>query len=115
MFRTFIEVPPFTKRWNELGLTDEDLLNLQLLLLKNPEAGPVIRGTGGVRKLRFAFDNRGKSGSARVCYVDFEEFGTIYLITVYAKAKKESLTAEEKNILEKLVKTLKEEAAKGRR
>ena len=45
MFRTLIEVPPFTKRWNELGLTDEDLLNLQLLLLKNPEAGPVIRGT----------------------------------------------------------------------
>lgn len=41
MIRTFIEVPLFTKRWREIGLTDDDLLQLQIMLLKDPESGPV--------------------------------------------------------------------------
>ena len=51
--RTFIEVPFFTKRWKEIGLTDEELTALQLLLLKDPQSGPVMEGTGGIRKVRF--------------------------------------------------------------
>ncbi len=85
------------------------------MLLKNPDAGPVIEGTGGIRKLRFAFANRGKSGSARVCYVDFAEYGVTYLITVYQKSEKESLTAKEKAVLKQLVKTLAHEVAQKRR
>ena len=42
MIRTFIEVPLFTKRWREIGLNDDDLLHLQIMLLKDPESGPVI-------------------------------------------------------------------------
>ena len=48
MKRTFIEVPLFTKRWSEIGLTDKDLRRLQIMLLKDPESGPVIEGTGGI-------------------------------------------------------------------
>lgn len=59
MNRTFIEVPLFTKRWREIGLTDDDLLQLQIMLLKDPESGPIIEGTSGIRKVRFPLENRG--------------------------------------------------------
>ena len=49
MNRTFIEVPMFTKKWHELGLTDDDLRNLENVLLKNPKDGDAIQGTGGLR------------------------------------------------------------------
>ena len=92
MIRTFIEIP-----------------------LKNPESGPVMEGTGGIRKVRFPLENRGKSGSVRVCYTDFAEYEVTYLITAFEKKSQENLTNEEKNVLKKLVKSLKEETAKNRR
>lgn len=113
--RTFIEVPLFTKRWKEIGLDDSDLLNLQIMLLKNPLSGPVMEGTGGIRKVRFPLENKGKSGSIRVCYTDFEEYEVTYLITAFTKNEQDNLSSEEKNVLKKLVKALKEEAAKNRR
>lgn len=115
MKRTFIEVPLFTKRWKEIGLSDEDLLALQIMLLKNPESGPVMEGTGGIRKVRFALENRGKSGSVRVCYTDFDEYEVTYLITAFTKNEQSNLSDEEKNVLKKLVKALKDETAKNRR
>ena len=57
-----------------MGLDDSDLIRLQEELLADPKAGDVIRGTGGVRKMRFAFKHRGKSGSTRIIYVDFEVY-----------------------------------------
>lgn len=62
MIRTFIEVPIFTKRWKEMGLGDDELKALQIMLLKDPEVGVVMEGTGGIRKVRFAVANKGKSG-----------------------------------------------------
>ena len=97
------------------GLSDEDLLALQIMLLKNPESGPVMEGTGGIRKVRFALENRGKSGSVRVCYTDFAEYEVTYLITAFTKNEQTNLSDEEKNVLKKLVKALKEETAKNRR
>ena len=107
MQRAFIELPLFTRRWKELGLHDDELLRLQLLLLKDPAAGPLMEGTGGIRKIRFPLENRGKSGSIRVCYADFEEEERIYLITAFAKAKQENLTDSEKAVLKKLIQKLK--------
>ena len=115
MIRTFIEVPLFTKRWREIGLGDSELQSLQIMLLKDPESGPVMEGTGGIRKVRFPLRNQGKSGSIRVCYTDFAEYEVTYLITAFEKKEQENLTTEEKNVLKKLVNSLKEEAAKNRR
>ena len=115
MKRTFIEVPLFTKRWNEIGLNDDDLLKLQIILLKDPQSGPVMEGTGGIRKVRFPLKNQGKSGSVRVCYTDFEEYEVIYLLAAFTKNEQENLTSDEKKVLRKLVKALKDEAAKNRR
>lgn len=88
MTRTFIQTNEFVRRWEELGFDDEDLRQLELMIMKNPEVGVIMQGTGGLRKMRFAFQGRGKSGSARICYVDFISFDTVYLVTAFGKMKK---------------------------
>ena len=80
-----------------------DLQNLQSELLKNPQIGSVIRGTGKLRKMHFAFRNRGKSGSSRILYVDFVVVETIYLIFAYPKNEKDNLTDEERNNIKKMI------------
>ncbi len=102
-------------QWKEIGLDDDELQALQIMLLKDPESGPVMEGTGGIRKVRFPMKDRGKSGSVRVCYTDFAEYEVIYLITAFEKKDQENLTDEEKNVLKKLIKALKAEASKSRR
>jgi len=65
---------------------------------------PVIPGTGGLRKARIAIDNnKGKSGGARVCFVDFVLAETVYFITVYSKNEKDNLSKEERNNVKKLI------------
>lgn len=108
MNRTFIEVPIFTNRWKELGLTDENLRELEAILLENPKAGDAIQGTGGIRKIRIPVGNTGKRGGGRVIYVDIEIKETIYFINVYAKNEKEDLTEDEKKAFKAVVKVLKE-------
>ena len=65
-----------------------------------------MQGTGGVRKMRFAFENRGKSGSARVIYIDFAIYEKIYLITAYPQSAKDNLTKEERNAIKQMVEKL---------
>ena len=109
MRRTFIEAPIFTKKWKELGLTDEMLRSLQNVLLNDPKSGDVIQGTGGLRKIRIPMGNKGKSGGSRVIYVDIELKETIYFINVYSKNEKDDLTEDEKKAFKAVVKILKEE------
>ena len=101
--RKFILGSAFEKGWHELGLTDDDLCRLQKELLQDPKVGDVMRGTGRLRKMRFSFEDRGKSGSTRVCYVDFEVKEVIYLLAVFAKNQKENLSKSERNILKKKI------------
>ena len=108
MNRTFIEVPIFIKKWKELGLTDENLRELQNILLENPKAGSVIQGTGGLRKIRIPMEEKGKRGGARVLYVDIELKESIYFVNVYSKNEKEDLTEDEKKAFKAVVKILKE-------
>jgi len=111
--RSFIEIPLFSKRWKEIGLDDEALRTLQIILLKDPSSGPVIEGSGGIRKVRFPLQSRGKRGSVRVCYTDFKEYEITYLITAFTKSEQENLSDQEKSILKRLVKELKEEARRN--
>lgn len=108
MNRTFIEVPIFTKKWKELGLTDENLRELENILLANPKSGDVIQGTGGLRKIRIPLNSKEKRGGARVIYVDIEFRETIYFINVYTKNEKDDLTEEEKKAFKAVVSSLKE-------
>ena len=108
MNRTFIEVPIFTKKWKELGLTDENLRELENILLENPKSGDVIQGNGGLRKIRISLSSIGKRGGARVIYVDIELRETIYFINVYTKNEKDDLTEDEKKAFKAVVSSLKE-------
>ena len=106
MLREFVVIPSFLAKWKDLGLHDSDMRRLENELLENPKVGPVMRGTGKVRKMRFAFENRGKSGSVRVIYVDFAVYEKIYLLDTYAKADKDNLTKEERNNIKTVVELL---------
>lgn len=113
MTRIFVELPIFQARWKDLGLNDADLRRLQEELLADPKVGAVMRKTGGVRKMRFAFEQRGKSGSIRVIYVDFEIYEKIFLLTAYAKKEKDSLSDAECNELKQLIRVLEDQLAEN--
>jgi len=97
-FLQFVELPIFSAVWGKLGLDDEDLLGLQILIMCHPRGFPVIPGTGGVRKMRFVPPGweAGKRGALRVCYCHFPEFYTVVLGLVYPKGRKDTLSVSEK-------------------
>jgi len=109
MKREFISFEIFNKLWDGLGLTDDDLKDLEEYLCLNPDAGAVIQGTGGVRKLRWSLRDSGKSGGIRVLYIDFIMYEKIYLLMVYPKSKKENISDNEKKVIKKLTADLKDE------
>ncbi len=110
--RTFIMTKEFDKNWKTMNLTDSDLKALQEELILNPTKGDLMQGTGGLRKLRIAFEGKGKSGSGRVCYVDFAVFDKIYLITAYPKNEKDNLSKAERNAIANMIAQL-EKSLKG--
>jgi hypothetical protein len=104
----FVETSIFTRQIKELA-TDDELKDLQAELIAQPDKGDIIKGTGGLRKVRMAVGNKGKSGSIRVLYV-LALADKIYLVLAYPKAVKDSLTAEEKAKLKLIVQSLKGES-----
>jgi hypothetical protein len=76
-------------------LGDGDLRALQAAILRGPNRHPVVPGTGGLRKIRFARPGggRGKSASYRVCYACFLDDGVVVLAMVYGKGEQPDLTA----------------------
>ena len=75
-------------------------------LLENPDAGDLIRGSSGLRKLRWAVSGRGKRGGARVIYYHFVSAERIYLIYGYVKSDQEDLTPEQIKLLAQLMKDI---------
>lgn len=108
MTRTFIQTNEFTKNWDRLGFEDSDLRRLEDEIITNGSKYPIMQGTGGLRKMRFAFENEGKSGGVRVCFVDFVLEETVYLITLYPKSEKDNLSKAERNNIKKVIELLKE-------
>jgi len=108
MTREFVIMPEFDHQWQNMGLGDDELRQLQETLLENPEAGDLIRGTKGLRKIRIAFEGQGKRGSGRVAYIDFAFYEQIYLITAYPKNEKDNLSKAERNEIAKMIARLKQ-------
>ena len=94
----FIESPVFTRQVQEL-LTDDDYADFQEYLAVNPEAGDVIQGTGGLRKIRWSVEGRGKRGGARVIYFHVSAQAQLRMLLIYRKGVKDDLTTAEKKIL----------------
>jgi len=112
MTREFVRLPEFEKQSKHSGLTEDDIKELESVLLDNPAIGDVMRGTGGIRKFRIPLPNRGKSGGARVVYIDFARYEKIYLLTAFSKSETENLTQAERNELKVLVSVLESELRK---
>lgn len=89
---SFIETKLFTKLITDY-LSDEEYSQLQQALIKNPGAGDLIPGSGGVRKLRWGVKGRGKRGGVRVIYYVRTYRGQIWMLTVYAKNVAENIPA----------------------
>ena len=90
----FVETEWFSKQWEQLGLDVEtDLWDLQSRIMRGPRLAPVIRGTSGLRKLRFSPAGwpTGTSGAVRILYVHFEAFGHVLLCLAYAKSANEDI------------------------
>jgi mRNA-degrading endonuclease RelE of RelBE toxin-antitoxin system len=101
MSLTFIETSIFTKRIKEL-MSDENYSRLQTALINNPEFGDVIKGAGGLRKIRWGNEQKGKSGGIRVIYYLRLDDGRIFMLYAYAKNEQEDLTKEQLRILSSL-------------
>lgn len=103
---SFRETTRFTSRVVEL-LDDEAYTALQLYLAEFPDASDLIKGGGGIRKLRYSLPGRGKSGGARVIYFWAVKNDLILMLEIYAKNEQSDLTDEQVNALRKEVKGLK--------
>lgn len=89
----------FEKSLKKLGATASDISKLMTTILANPEAGDVISGLGGMRKVRFAMAGRGKRGGGRAIYFVVWVQDTTYLMVAYSNAAKDDLSEEDKAVL----------------
>ncbi len=96
---SFVYLGSFEKGWKDLRLSEDDLRDLEGMILKRPEIGVIMEGTGGLRKCRFApaKGGGGKSGSERVCYAFFPFPGLVLMVTVFGKDDKDNLSPAERS------------------
>ena len=97
----FIETPLFTEDLLEL-LSDDEYAEFQEHLANNPLAGVVIQQTGGLRKIRWSVQGKGKRGGVRVIYYHVTADSQIRLLLIYKKGIQDTLTTDQKKILRQL-------------
>lgn len=100
----FIQTKKFAKLFKKLVGKKEEDINLFNALKENPELGVLIKGTGGLRKLRWARQGMGKSGGVRIIYYFYNKSVPLFLLDVYAKNDKDDLNHDDIEILTKAVK-----------
>lgn len=105
-----VETPEFQTRIADLMSEEERLLLIDYLAF-HPTAGDLVRGTGGLRKLRWALQGRGKRGGARIIYFYFSNEMPLFALTAYAKNEKSDLGVQDWKALAGLLKEL----VKGRK
>lgn len=110
--QTIVETEEFLARSKKL-LEEEEREHIIATVAKNPTSGDLIVGTGGFRKLRIKKQKTGKSGGYRVIYYYYNKETPIFLLSVYAKTKTETITPAQKNVLKKLSDILAKEYKHG--
>jgi len=103
---TVAETPVFVRQAKEVW-TEAEHDDFVLHIASNPEAGNVIPDTGGVRKVRWSRAGSGKRGGVRVIYYYHDRDRPLYLLMVYAKARREDLDPDEKRAVRALAATIK--------
>ncbi|MCV0352772.1 MAG: type II toxin-antitoxin system RelE/ParE family toxin [Nitratireductor sp.] len=102
--QTVAELMSFRRAAEEAGMSDDDIQDLIAYLANNPDAGDEISGTGGCRKVRFRIrgNNKGKSGGVRTITLFSGDDLPVFLLTVFGKSQKVSLSKAERNGLKKI-------------
>lgn len=105
--QTIVELPSYLKKSEKLlsKTRQEQLINY---LAANPRAGVLMQGTGGIRKIRWSIEGKGKSGGVRVVYFYHDSNMPIFLLSIFGKNEKSNLTKNERNELSKLTAKLKQ-------
>jgi hypothetical protein len=98
----FVETPIFTRQVQDV-LSEDQYRNLQDELRKHPDAGPKIKGSGGLRKLRWGIEGQGKSGGVRIIYYWVVTQDRIFMVYMYPKSKQDDLSSEQLKALKKTV------------
>ena len=104
---TVIETGAYLREASQAGMTEEERELAVVYLAENPEAGDIMQGTGGCRKVRIAKEGRGKSGGYRVITYYGGKDIPLFLLTVFTKGQKANLSKAQRNALAKLTSTLK--------
>ena len=117
MRAVFVRLTGFDADMSRLGFTDADQQSLESVLMADFERGPVMAGTGGLRKVRFAPAAlaRGKRGGCRVCYVWFPEDAIVLLVLAFGKNEQANLTARQKVAVKAVVESTRAYLAGRRR
>ena len=102
---TVVELPHYIRKAKAL-LSAEERKTAVDYLAAHPETGVLLQGTGGIRKLRWATGDRGKSGGVRLVYYYYDESIPLFMITIFAKKEKANLSKAERNDLAKLATAL---------
>lgn len=98
--QTIVELPEFQKRASGL-LKEDEKVSIINYLAAHPQSGDLIQGTGGIRKLRWSAQGRGKSGGVRVIYYYHNETIPLFLLTIFGKGEKANVSKTERNDLAK--------------
>lgn len=104
---TVSETKSFHKLFGKM-VGESDRLRLHTFLIDNPEIGVIIRGTNGLRKLRWARPGIGKRGGVRIIYYYYAENSALYLLTLYAKNDKEDLSPDDRKMLIRKIEEIKQ-------
>lgn len=104
--QTVIETPGYLSDAKALGLTETERAAIVTWIAAHPEAGDMIEGTGGARKVRFAGKGKGKSGGYRVITFYSGSSIPVFLLNVFAKNEKTDMTAKERNTLKQILSKL---------
>lgn len=91
-----LSLPTFTRQAQREGLDENEVLAIEAFLAANPQAGDVIRGTGGLRKVRFPGRGKGKSGGYRTVHFYAGDDVPVFLLGIYGKGRKADLTPAER-------------------
>ncbi len=95
----FIRTTSFTKAIAKLKVTDVELAALETEIATNPNAGDVIQGLKGIRKIRFAYGGKGKRGGGRCIYLVLTLEDKVYLLLAYGKSKQTDLSQKQRKDL----------------
>ena len=99
---TVIETPVYTGKVKQI-LNDDEREAFAVFIAQNPTAGSVVRGSGGVRKVRWAQKGSGKSGGSRIIYYNRLKNGEIWLLTLYTKSERSTIPAHELKMIKEVI------------